>query len=242
MKRLLTFAAAALITSASAFAGWGPNGQYGNAIPGSKPVGQSSTPSTHPASAPILNPVDPTKPSDNVPGSDKDRASKGLPPKHIPGGWGGYNPNSPMYDPNKKPTNTTSARPPRQRPFPTTQTSNNYPQYPNHSQSNSGWGGDGNEVLNRPHPTNNYPQQYPTNMNHYPQQTQYPSKMNSGYPQGNSYPQHTTSSNSGWGGNSTAGSSWGPVNSGYGGQTSTSTSSSWGGYGQSNCEYGMFSR
>ena len=79
MKRYLCLVAAALLTSAfatSAFAGWGPNGMYGNADPNARPVGQSSTPSTNPASAPVT-PVDFNDPNLNlgaVPGSYKDPA------------------------------------------------------------------------------------------------------------------------------------------------------------------------
>lgn len=79
MKRYFALVAAALLTSAfatSAFAGWGPNGMYGNADPNARPVGQSSTPSTNPASAPVT-PVDFNNPNLDlgaVPGSYKDPA------------------------------------------------------------------------------------------------------------------------------------------------------------------------
>jgi hypothetical protein len=78
MKRFFTLVAVAVLTTAfatSAFAvGWGPNGMYGKADPNAQPVGPSSTPSTHPASAPIINPPDPTKDLGFVPGSYNDPA------------------------------------------------------------------------------------------------------------------------------------------------------------------------
>lgn len=77
MKRYFAFVATAVLTTAfatSTFAGWGPNGQFGVADPNARPVGQSSTPSTNPASAPILNPPDPTRNLGAVPGSYMDPA------------------------------------------------------------------------------------------------------------------------------------------------------------------------
>ena len=80
MKRIFTLVAAAVLLSSavatSAFAGWGPNGMYGNADPNARPVGQSSTPSTNPASAPV-RPVDFNNPNLDlgaVPGSYQDPA------------------------------------------------------------------------------------------------------------------------------------------------------------------------
>jgi hypothetical protein len=257
MKRFFTIAAAALLTTtfaASAFAGWGPNGQYGNAVPGSQPVGQSSRPSNHPASAPINTPFDPNANHGHVPGSFQDKVAKGQ-IGNGPSSKMGYNPNKPIFTPgNGGVFVPQSPRPSRERPFPTSQV-NNYPQqhqqYPQNYPTNtnngygngSSWGGYGNNS----YPKQTYPQtgsygnngggffgndvlNRPTNypQPHYPQKPA-PSRP-SHYPP--AQPQHQYPV----GGYGNVGQQM-PSTGGYGG------GSSWGGYGGSSAsQYGMFAR
>jgi hypothetical protein len=192
MKRFFTLAAAALLSStftASSFAGWGENGQYGNPI--GPVVGTSSTPSTNPASAPISTPFDPNGNLGSVPGSIQDKLNQ-LPPGGSYGQLGGYNPNSPIFKPGMPagpimpsstgmpsnmgmPSNGGVFLPGMQRPAPQTYPSNpmtSYPQYPQQNPQP--------QVQTYPMP---YPQQYPQ------QYPQYPSQMSTGYPKPTGYPQ-----------------------------------------------------
>jgi hypothetical protein len=271
MKRFFTFVAAAVMTSAlatSTFAGWGPNGMYGNADPNARPVGQSSTPSTHRASAPILNPPDPTKNLGAVPGGYKDPSlglTKAEQAARISKARAAFDikNNSPKLAPAKmfrSPTNATlssgNAGQSTKRSFDSSSVKSQYPNgipfMPTSNKQSSGYGENnrpgsgffGNDVLSRGQ-GNHYPQ-YPTNMgNNYPTGNSYPKQSQGGYGQSqSSYGQSSSgyggqSSNSGWGGNAqTSGYGGQPSTSGYGGQSSSS------GYGgvSSNSGYGMFGR
>ena len=192
MKRFFTLAAAALMTSAfatSAFAGWGPNGMFGNADPNARPVGQSSRPSTNPASAPILNPPDPTKNLGAVPGGYKDPSlnlNKAQQAARIAKAKANFD--KKQYSPrlasdnlsNNMSHNNSSMKPAYQNGIPFMPTSNK--QTSGYGGNNSRGGGYfGNDVLSRGQ-ANNYPQQQ-SNMNFskFPQQSQYPTTVGSGY-------------------------------------------------------------
>lgn len=249
MKRFFKIVAAALMTSAftsAAFAGWGPNGQFGNAIPGSKPVGQSSKPSTNPASAPIVNPPDPTKNLGAVPGSYKDPAMQATHSKawqaaqyaKAKAAFDKKN-NSPKLAPTEPfrpltPVSSSSAQSKSTSGYGGNNSNNGYgngsmkPQYPNgipfmptSNYQTSGYGGNNNGGFFGNDVTNR-----PRPTNNYPQ---YPTNnMGNNYPTNNNYPQQTNNypqypSNN----NYPSKQSQFPMG-GYG----QNSNSGWGGYGQ----------
>lgn len=243
MKRFFTIVASTLLLTsaftASSFAGWGPNGQYGNAVPGSKPVGQSSRPSTNPASAPITTPFNPNGNLGAVPGSYKDPAMQATHSK----AWQAQqyakakaNFDKKQYSPRLAPENMShntgngSVKP---------QYPNGIPFMPTSNHQTSGYGGNNGGFFGNDGPTRQRhtdPSYPPYNgNNNYPKTTNYPTNNYPQYPTTNNYPQRPQTqypTTGGYGGQSTS-SGWG----GYGGSSTTS------GYGgQAPSQYGMFAR